>query len=64
MVIDTVNINDSIVIKDKLAINNAVPNAVINSMDSFLQIHQDTVFFQDKNSVELFLICMLMEILP
>ena len=45
---NSVEINDSIVIKDKLAINNAVPNAVINSKDSFLQIHQDTVFFQDK----------------
>ena len=46
--IDSVEINDSIVIKDKLAINNAVPNVVINSKDSFLQMHQDTVFFQEK----------------
>jgi len=40
--IDTLDINDSI------AINNTVPNAVINSKDPFLQMHQDTVFFQDK----------------
>ena len=45
---DSVEINDSIVQKDKLAINNAVPNVVINSKDSFLQLHQDTLFFQDK----------------
>jgi len=48
LVIDSVEINDSIVIKDKLAINNVVPNAVINSKDPSLQLHQDTLFFQDK----------------
>jgi antitoxin component YwqK of YwqJK toxin-antitoxin module len=48
MAIDTVEINDSIVQKDKLAINNAVSNVVIHSKDSFLLMHQDTVFFQDK----------------
>jgi len=47
-VIDTVAINHSMVINDSIAINNAVPNAVIDSKDSFLQMHQDTVFFQNK----------------
>ena len=46
--IDSAAINDSIVINDKLAINNAIPNAVVNSKDSFLQMHQDTLFFHDK----------------
>ena len=46
--IDSVEINDSIVIKDKLAINNTIAGILVNSKDSFLQIHQDTVFFQDK----------------
>ena len=44
-VIDSVEINDSIIIKDKLAINNTIAGILVNSKDAFLQIHQDTVFF-------------------
>ena len=47
-VIDTVAINHNMVINDSIAINNTVPNAVIDSKDAFLQMHQDTIFFQDK----------------
>ena len=44
---DTILSKQSTVI-DTLAINNTVPSIVIHSKDSFLQMHQDTLFFQDK----------------
>jgi antitoxin component YwqK of YwqJK toxin-antitoxin module len=47
-VIDTVAINNSRVINDSNSINNTIPDMVIHSKDPFLQMHQDTLFFQDK----------------
>ena len=39
---------DSVEIKDSNFINNTIAGILVDSKDSFLQIHQDTVFFQDK----------------
>jgi hypothetical protein len=39
---------DSEEIKDSNSINNTTPGILVNGKDSFLQIHQDTVFFQEK----------------
>ena len=54
MAIDSVEINDS------NSINNTIPGMVIHSKDSFLQMHQDTLFFQDKKfSGTIFNTCLL-----
>ena len=39
---------DSVEINDNNSINNTIAGILVNSKDAFLQIHQDTVFFQEK----------------